>query len=211
MMKGGTIAVSSITNTSSSSDPWYLVHCKHRKELYAANALRNLLSLFVFVPESQTRSLGEMRSVPFFPGYIFARVDLQKIAASQINTCPGVLRLVEFGGDPQPVPHSVIETISEQLENLNTGNVFPHHSFCPGDLVRVKHGPLQDLEMVFVGPTTPSKRVSVLLSILGRLKEVQVDVDTLEKMPGKSDIQLDLDIRWGRRVQGKGRKMERLA
>ena len=38
--------------------------------------------------------------------------------------------------------------------------------------------------MVFVGPTTPSKRVRVLLYLLGRLKEVQVDVDALEKIPG---------------------------
>jgi transcription antitermination factor NusG len=104
----------------------------------------------------------------------------------------------------------VIEAISEQLDKLNMLSHQSHHNFCSGDLVRVKQGPLQDLEMVFIGPTTPSKRVHVLLHFLGRLKEVQVDVETLEKMPGESDIQRELNIQPERYTRGKGRKIKHL-
>jgi len=104
MTKGHTVVMNFITDTYCTSGPWYLVHCKPRKELYAANALRTLLQLSIFLPENQIRSRGGVRQVPFFPGYIFAQVDLQKVARSHINASPGVIRLVEFGGEPQPVP-----------------------------------------------------------------------------------------------------------
>ncbi len=181
--------MNSTHNISCSSDPWYVIHCKLRREAFAASILRNHLGLFIFLPESTIRLRGEVRQVPFFPGYLFAQVDLQKVALSRINSSPGVLRLVEFGGCPQPVPHVVIETIFKEVNRLNMGSHLPHHGFCPGDPVRVKNGPLQDLEMVFVGPPSPSKRVRVLLHLLGRLKEVQVDADTLERMPGSANFQ----------------------
>ncbi|HTK09086.1 MAG TPA: transcription termination/antitermination NusG family protein [Ktedonobacteraceae bacterium] len=173
---------------SYSSDPWYLIHCKSRKEMYAANALQSLLNLFVFLPESKVRSRKEIRRVPFFPGYLFVQANLEKVPLSQINACPGVLRLVEFGGDPQPVPFYVVQTIAAQLDTLNVMDV-PPHRFRPGDLVHVKRGVFQDLEMIFVGSTVPGKRVCVLLHILGRLKEVQIEEDLLEKIPAYSGLQ----------------------
>lgn len=181
--------MNSASNISSSSDSWYVVHCKPRRELFAASILRNQLEIFTFLPESTICLRGKVRQVPFFPGYLFIQVDLQKVALSRINSSPGVLRLVGFGGYPQSVPDIVIETISKEMNSLNTAGSLSPHSFCPGDWVRVKKGPLQDLEMVFVGPTTPSKRVRVLLHLLGRLKEVQIDVDALEKIPGDPNFQ----------------------
>src|SRR5579859_3874209 len=90
--------------TASENTLWYLVHCQPRKETYAASSLKHLLNILVFLPESQIRSRGIVKYSPFFPGYIFINADLQKMPKSRINTCPGVLRLVEFGGDPQSVP-----------------------------------------------------------------------------------------------------------
>lgn len=164
---------------------WYLVHCQTRKETFAANSLMRILNLQVFLPESQFRSHGVIKHVPFFPGYIFTYMDLQQIPRSLINTCPGVLRLVEFGGSPQAVPQSVIDTIAQQLSRQNGLHAHTSHNFSPGDSVQMKHGPLRDLEMIFVGQMTPSGRVSVLLGLLGRLKEVQIDASLLEKAPTK--------------------------
>lgn len=172
---------------------WYLIHCQSRKEAFAANNLRNQSGITVFLPELKVSSRKETKYVPFFPGYIFANINLQKASFSHINTTPGVIRLVEFGGDPEPIPHHVIETITLQLEKLNSAHG-SKQNFAPGDFVRVKHGPLQDLEMIFLGPGTPEQRVHVLLRFLGRLKEVHVDVDMLEKVPGKLPIQQDIHL-----------------
>ncbi|HZO70896.1 MAG TPA: transcription termination/antitermination NusG family protein [Ktedonobacteraceae bacterium] len=163
-----------------SDDTWHLIHCKARKELYAANMLRSLLDLSIYLPEWKVYSHKKVQSVPLFPGYIFAQVNLRKVALSQINATPGVLRLVSFGGTPQIVPGYVIEGIAERLQQMNGPRPQP---FRQGDIVRLKNsGPLQDLEMIFVGPVGASQRVNVLLNFLGRLKEAQVNIEVLEKV-----------------------------
>ncbi len=164
----------------SSHEAWYLIHCQPRKERYASHALESQLGLSIFLPEYKTRSRGEMRKAPFFPGYIFVQANLQQVPLSRINTTPGVVRLVAFGDDPQPVPLEVIELIDERLAQFDQVNLQPFQS---GDVVRVKQkGPLQDLEMIFVGPLTSSHRVTVLLNLLGRLKEIHIDIEMLEKV-----------------------------
>ncbi len=187
---------------------WYLIHCQARKETYAANSLRHLLKLLVFLPESRIRSRGVVKCSPFFPGYIFINADLQNVPKSLINTCPGVLRLVEFGGDPQAVPQHVIDTISQQLNRLNGQPSQLSHAFSPGDIVQVKAGPLQDLEMIFVGSMTPGGRVQVLLELLGRLKEVQVDVDMLEKASATSLASHELNAQREWYIRGRERKVQ---
>lgn len=164
---------------SYSNATWHLIHCKTGKELYAANMLKSRFELSIYLPEWKVYTHRKLQTVPFFPGYIFAQVNLQEVALSQINATPGVVRLVEFGGIPQVVPGYVIKGIAQRL-NLVDGPQF--QPFRRGDIVRFKNtGPLRDLEMIFVGPIGSSQRVSVLLNFLGRLQEAQVDIDALEK------------------------------
>jgi len=167
------------------SNTWYLIHCQPRKERYASRALESQLGLCTFLPEYKTRLRGEIRTTPFFPGYLFVQADLQQVPLSRINATPGVIRLVAFGDDPQPVPLHVIEMIYERLARFDQVHL---QLFQPGDIVRVKReGLLQDLEMIFLGPVTSGHRVAVLLNLLGRLKEVHLDIEVLEKVPGSPD------------------------
>lgn len=196
------------TETIGGNILWYLVHCQPRKETYAANSLRHILNLSVFFPESRVRARGVTRCSPFFPGYIFVRANLQETSKSCINTCPGVLRLVEFGGGPQSVSQHIIDTISQQLDRVNGLPVQPAPLFTPGDIVQVRQGPLKDLEMIFIRPLTPGGRVHVLLELLGRLKEVQVDMDVLEKAPVSSLVSRELSLRREQYIQAKSPSMQ---
>ncbi len=188
---------------------WYLVHCQSRKEWYTADAMKSFLHLSVYIPEYKRESHGSIKLFPLFPGYIFVQADLQKVPLSQINASPGVLYLVTFGEDPQPIPHNVIEEIAERSKHIDA---FQNEPFCPGDVVRVKSGgPLQDLEMIFMGPMTGSRRVCVLLSFLGRLKQVHLDEEALEKVPSHSVSEngiIDAYSRRARYIRGKGRKIK---
>jgi transcriptional antiterminator RfaH len=188
---------------------WYLIQCKTGRESYAAVYLRSVLNLSVYLPERQVRSRQKIRQVPLFPSYIFLSVDLQIVPLSQINVCPGVLRLVVFGGTPSPIPQYVIDSIKEQLAYFNGLAIYPSHGLRPGDLVHVRHGPLQNLEMVFLGPTTTSERVHVLLELLGRLKEAQVDVTMLEKIPGPTPFQQEIYLTRERYMQERTRAVKR--
>lgn len=136
----------------------------------------------------------------FFPGYVFAQIDLHKVSLNQFDAIPGFMHLVSFDGTPAPISHVIVQEIAQRLEYLEQ---FPYAKFTPGDLVRFKqNGPLRDLEMVFVGPTNADQRVHVLLTLLGRQKEVSVDITTLEKLPAGPAYQRK------RYTRGKGREIK---
>ncbi|GHO60147.1 transcription termination/antitermination protein NusG [Ktedonobacter robiniae] len=183
-----------------SSTAWYLVHCKSRKEHYAAYIINTCLGLDFFVPTCEIRSRGVVRNVPFFPSYFFVMMDLQKTPVSKINSSPGVLRLVEFGGEPQAVPESIISGIRERLQHIDMADL---QKFHPGDVVRMKKNESwRDLEMIFLGSSSPNHRVYVLLELLGRLNKVEVNIEALEKC---HEVQKRQHIRFTR---GKGRKIK---
>ncbi|HEU5227454.1 MAG TPA: transcription termination/antitermination NusG family protein [Ktedonobacteraceae bacterium] len=196
-------------DTFCNSIPWYLVQCKTGKEYFAITMLKKIMELPVYLPESQTYVHGELRQIPFFPGYFFIQADLQKISRRVINTSPGILHIVGFDEDPQPVPHAVVKMIAERLEELKERENQAAYEFHLGDIVCMKRGSLQGLEMIFLGPMDSRKRVFVLLELMGRLKEVSVDAALLEKVSSGPKSQQNLAVRQRRSTRGKGRKIKR--
>lgn len=180
------------------SADWYVVQCKPLKEAYAAHALQQRLGLNVYTAEVSKFADSRVQQAPFFPGYVFVQADLSKTAPSKINSTPFVLKLLEFGGGPQRVPADVVKAIRERIAVLNSQGGLSAHNFVPGDCVRFKAGPYKDLEAIFVGPTTPSERVKVLLHFFNRINEVRTNVGTLEKASaqGREGV---------RRTRGQGR------
>jgi transcriptional antiterminator RfaH len=180
---------------------WYVVHCKTGREIYTAKVLKDLLGITIYLPEISVISRkGRKESFPFFPGYLFAQVNLEEVKLNRINSSPGVLKMLDFGCGPQPVPESLISTIQEMLSRINRDNL-PHHNLSPGDVVRVKNGPFQGLEAIFVGTLTSNERVQILLHFLGRLSKTQVNLDQLEKIKASPSPPT------GRRTRGKGRRI----
>ncbi len=159
---------------------WYVVHTKPFKEVLVADLLEERLALAVFLPEALQWYRGQMVMRPFFPRYLFVEADLQKVEVSSINSLPGVIHLVSFGGMPQPLQPHIVEGIRERLQAINAAGGLPRHGFHPGDRVRVTDGPLAGLEAVFQGPMKPAQRVKILLEFLGRLQTVEVPPEHLE-------------------------------
>ena len=181
---------------------WYVVHCKPRREGYTATALKQQLGLTVYVPEVKRQLRGQIQYTPLFPSYLFIYANPQNIQLNfvhAINTTPGVLRLVTLGGAPQPVPAAVIEALRKRLDGLNAQGGLLDHPFRSGDVVRLKDGPLQGLEAIFVGPMRPSERVHVLINFLGSLRDAEVNVDLLESANSPSALKRE------RRTRGRGR------
>lgn len=178
---------------------WYVIHTKPAREMLAATMLEERLQLAVFLPEVRQKRRGQIRLAPLFPGYLFAELDLEQVEASQIDRTPGVIRLVSFGGRPREVEAPVVEALREQVAALNDRGGLPQHPYREGDIVRLRSGPLQGLEAVFIGPMKPAERVRVLLNFLGRDQEAEVDVDLLEPA-GK--------VKRPRRTRGKNRPIQ---
>lgn len=180
---------------------WYVVHCKTGKEKSTSETLKANLGLIAFLPEKRVWRKRAVCSIPLFPGYFFVRADLQLTSLSQINTSSGVLRLLKCDGAPQAVPAQLVEALYAELTRINEHFSASNQGFRPGDTLYVIEGPLHGLESVFIGPTTPSKRVQVFLHFLGRLTKAEVEVSALEKQPEHSKPV------YARYTRGKGRKI----
>jgi len=183
-------------------DSWYAVFCQPLKERQAAAALEHNLGLVTYLPEIRRRFRGQVQQAPLFPRYLFVRANLQNVALSAINSTIGVLRLVAFDGVPLPVPVTVIKALRHQVQTLATEGGLIGHRFHLGETLRLKDGPLQGLDALFMGPMTPSERVRVLIDFLGQLREAEVNADMLERAGPAPELKR------GRRTRGKGRPIK---
>jgi len=176
---------------------WYTLYTKPNAEYQVAAALEQQ-ELQTFLPEmvnNEEGCSGKLR--PFFPCYLFVRVDLKAVGLSVVQWTPGLRRIVSAGDRPVPLSDQVIELIRSKVGQFEANG----HGFKPGDTVRITAGPLQDLLAIFDGPSTPARRVQVLLQFLGASK-VQVDVNDLEKAPPQVKTP---PPRRARRTRGRGR------
>jgi len=138
---------------------------------------------------------------PLFPCYLFARLDLDAHGLVPVRWTPGLRRVVAFGDRPVSIPDDVIARLQERVEEVRAAGGLPSHDFRPGDRLRITRGPLRGLEVIFQGPMRPSERVRVLLEFLGQLREAEIPVHDLERVP---DRKLH---RPPRRTRGKGRRI----
>lgn len=181
---------------------WYTLHTKPNAEYQVSHALQQR-GIETYLPEIEVvKSRGKRAKKPFFPCYMFSRIDLNKVGISQVQWTPGLRRILSFDQRPIPVPDDVIRLIRQKLGEIEAGGGWPNHPFKPGDTVRIIDGPFTNMLAIFDGPTTPGQRVQVLLDILGHASRVQVNVIHLEKAPAGLEAPLP---KRPRRTRGRGR------
>lgn len=178
MSVGGVCEVSE--QGASASKRWYAVQAQPGRESLALLHLarQNFAS---FCPmRSKTRRIGRRRvtaPAPFFPGYLFVSLDLDRCQWRSINGTLGVRRLVMFGtgGRPAPLPLGFVERL---LELSHGGRLGGGDQLKAGETVRIVGGPLDDLCGV-LDTANDNDRVRVLLSLLGKETRVTLRRDLL--------------------------------
>ena len=151
-----------------SSTRWYAVKCQPNREALASAHLGNQ-GFEVFLPRGQ-RVRRHARKVdivlvPFFPSYLFVRLDLTRDRWRCVNSTCGVSHLVMQGGTPVAVPAGIIEQLQARCDDR--GVLDMDVQLKPGQPVRILTGALAD----FVGELEcqdADDRVRVLLTILGK-------------------------------------------
>lgn len=146
---------------------WYAVQCQPHRERAAALHLTNQ-GYEIFLPWRQKtrRHARRVETVlrPFFPGYLFVRIDLVRERWRPINSTFGVARIVMQGECPAPAPRGLIETL---MGCCNAGGVLAWQpELRPGESVRVSEGPFADL-IGELEELDDSGRACVLLDIMG--------------------------------------------
>jgi transcriptional antiterminator RfaH len=181
-------------------EQWYALHTKPYREYQVATLLRQR-DIQVYLPEiTSVLPPGGRSHTPFFPTYLFARLDLASTTSPSWEWTPGLRTIVRLGGQPAPVPDEVIAFIQQKLSEMRHNVAAP--VFKPGEEVRVTAGPFRDMVAIFDGPSTPAMRVRVLLAIMNRATPVHLAAEHLEAVK-RNDVVVP--VRQGRRTRGRGR------
>ena len=157
---------------------WYVVRSKPRREAYAQGQLlrRGVETFLPRILEAGGPRL-EPSVGPLFPGYLFARVDLE-CQYNSVIWSPGVRSFVAFGDVPAAVDPAVVAFLQERCGTEGVVRVV--RTFHDGDVVRIVRGPLGGLVGVVQGQVSGQMRVRILMELLRRRTQVSVPAQLLE-------------------------------
>ena len=174
---------------------WYCVHTKPKCEHLVAAALRQLDGVEAWCPRLRFQRSTPRGKVWFvealFPSYLFAKFGLAQ-SHRAVKHAHNVIRTVEFGGSPAPVPEQSILDLKQEMggEELREVTV----GVKVGDSVEVAEGPMRGLMGIVESFLSGEERVRVLLEFLGRQSLVEVPAAKLlsdrkprEVMAGRQD------------------------
>ena len=160
------------------SSQWYALRCKPRKEEVVWKQVRDQ-GHEVFYPRLRVNPVNprSRKIKPYFPGYLFLRVDIDLLGYSAFNWMPHTVGLVSFGGEPASVPENLIFAIRQRVEEISAAGGEVFDGLKQGDRVRINVGPFEGYEGIFDARLPGTERVRVLLQFLTERREVSVEMD----------------------------------
>lgn len=159
---------------------WLVVYTKPRQESIALeNLLRQAYEAWLPMHTCWHRRRGQWHKkvAPMFPRYLILRPGSERQGIASVRSTLGVSGLVRFGHRLATIAEPVVDrlrAVEAQLAIQPDEHTSP---FSTGDCVRLVDGPLRGLEGIVA--CAARDRVAVLLTLLGREKEVVVSPDTL--------------------------------
>jgi|SRR6185295_10151732 len=157
--------------------PWYVVSTKPHQEKQAELHIKQC-EIECFLPllkeNKIIRRTHKTVIVPLFPGYLFARFDLDRHGRA-VSYARGVYKIVEFGSGPVALDAIMIDAIKERLNKRFVTS--QSECFKMRQIVHIKGGPLAGLEAVFMREMTDQNRVLLLLNTLGFHAKLILNMD----------------------------------
>jgi transcriptional antiterminator RfaH len=157
---------------------WYALRSKPRKEDTVWLQLNNQ-EIEGYFPRIRVHPINprSKKVKPYFPGYLFVKVDLDEKGRSTFKWMPNTLGLVAFGGEPAIVPENLIHALKKRVNEINEvgGEVFDN--LQSGDKIRIHDGPFSGFEAIFDSRIPGKARVQVLLEFLGNPRRVPLELN----------------------------------
>jgi transcription elongation factor/antiterminator RfaH len=156
-----------------SKEKWYALYTRPRHEKKAYDLLIEK-GKNAYIPLLKTVRVWKNRKktveLPLFPSYIFCRFEYKN--RFDILETHGVIKIVNFKGQPAVVPDWQIESLKTIL--LNPETLQMENYFRQGDLVEVKSGPFSGLKGSIVSQKGQSRFV---ITIDGIMQSISVEID----------------------------------
>lgn len=157
---------------------WYTLQTAPKREHIAAATLHRDAGLEAFCPRLRSRKATSRGAVHFmealFPGYLFARFDYTT-SHRLVRATPGVSTIVRFGEECPMLPDTVLAPLRASFpedEILDLGGL---DNPRPGDTIDVLEGPFSGLQAIVQRVLPARQRVTILLNLLGRMVETEID------------------------------------
>ena len=164
---------------------WYVIRCKPRKEEFLAEQMQiRRIEIFAPLIRVQTVNPRAKKIKPYFPGYVFVHLDLEKAGTMSMQYIPGAAGLVTFGGEVADVPDGLIHAIRQRVEDINYAGGELFDVLKIGATVVIHSGPFAGYEAIFDARLPGSDRVRVLLKLL-KNRQMQVDLPAGQVRPKK--------------------------
>jgi transcriptional antiterminator RfaH len=164
-----------ISGDAASINRWYLAYTKPRQEHIAQINLEQQ-AFETYLPRYKKFKKTEQGPIalfePMFPRYILFRPSKPEQSISAVRSTKGVANIVRFGFEPAILPEDLVQSIRQLEQDRNHATLQEVSKLKQGQTVRLKHNALGGVEG-FV-QSVSSKRVAVLLEILGRPTVVQL-------------------------------------
>lgn len=150
---------------------WYVARSKPNREEFLEGQLLSR-DVEVYFPRIRVKPVNPRarKHKPYFPGYLFLRVDLTKNSTTNLERIPGMVRLVSFGGEVSTVPEPIINAIRVKVEEINAAGGQKRMGIQPGTTVKIEKGPFEGYEGVIDARIPGKERVRVLLKMLQNRK-----------------------------------------
>lgn len=158
---------------------WYALRSKpHKDEFVWHQVLARGIECFYPRIKANPVNPRARKVKPYFPGYMFVRVDLEDMGISSFRWMPHTLGLVSFGGEPAIVPDNLINALDKRVREINVAGGEVFDGLKSGDKIWIHSGPFSGYEAIFDYKIPGKERVRVLLQFLENPRRVQVELDT---------------------------------
>jgi transcriptional antiterminator RfaH len=160
---------------------WFLAYTKPRQEQIAQTNLEQQ-AFEAYLPLYKKFKKTEQGPValfePMFPRYILFRPSQSGQSISAVRSTKGIATLVRFGFEPAVLADELVQRIRQLEQDRNQATLQDLSNLKAGQTVRLKHNALGGVEGLI--QSVSSKRVAVLLEILGRPTVVQLEHHQVE-------------------------------
>jgi transcriptional antiterminator RfaH len=153
---------------------WYVIQTKPGNEnRVETNLVNQEIETFLPLVETYPCQRGKIVQAikPFFPNYLFSKLDLA-LHYYKVKWTRGVSKILSAGNEPVPISEKVIQSIKERIVRGNVVRL--EDNLNEGDLVQITTGPFKDLTGIFQKKMSDSGRVRILLSLIGVDIQIQI-------------------------------------
>ena len=161
---------------------WYAVQTKSRFEKVVHTGLQTK-GFETYLPLCQEAHIWKDRKkvveVPLFPGYVLAKLVDNAADRVRVAQTHGVARILGDGNAITPIEEREIEAVHRLVAN---GAHKPHPHLREGVRVRVRQGPLTDMEG-FLVRIKNSARLVISITIIARSVATELDSEDVTVLP----------------------------